>query len=166
MSPQIFEKIWNSPNGVIRGWGKLIHEKNQKQKISWHCPLKYSKLSSQPCTAHPPPYYRGQRLEYRVWSASTIDWSCCHTAFAIKDPSQFTSNQVSILVYRAFSLSYTLNLWGGGEGDFFGHIIRPLPNNTLIKILSKRCNVLNLITFKIFKKQTRLCKYLVNLTQS
>jgi hypothetical protein len=20
-------------------WGKLIHEKNQKQKISWHCPF-------------------------------------------------------------------------------------------------------------------------------
>ncbi len=20
-------------------WGKLIHEENQKQKISWHCPL-------------------------------------------------------------------------------------------------------------------------------
>ncbi len=26
-------------------WGKLIHEKNQKQKISWHCPFKWS------CTA-------------------------------------------------------------------------------------------------------------------
>ncbi len=23
-------------------WGKLIHEKNQKQKISWHCPFKCS----------------------------------------------------------------------------------------------------------------------------
>ncbi len=23
--------------------GKLIHEKNQKQKISWHCPFKYIK---------------------------------------------------------------------------------------------------------------------------
>ncbi len=22
--------------------GKLIHEKNQKQKISWHCPFKVS----------------------------------------------------------------------------------------------------------------------------
>ncbi len=22
-------------------WGKLNHEKNQKQKISWHCPFKY-----------------------------------------------------------------------------------------------------------------------------
>ncbi len=21
-------------------WGKLIHEKNQKSKISWHCPFK------------------------------------------------------------------------------------------------------------------------------
>jgi hypothetical protein len=24
-------------------WGKVIHEKNLKQKISWHCPLKESK---------------------------------------------------------------------------------------------------------------------------
>ncbi len=22
-------------------WGKVIHEKNQKQKISWHCPFKH-----------------------------------------------------------------------------------------------------------------------------
>ncbi len=22
-------------------WGKLIHEKNQKSKISWHCPFKF-----------------------------------------------------------------------------------------------------------------------------
>ena len=22
--------------------GKLIHEKNQRQKISWHCPFKYA----------------------------------------------------------------------------------------------------------------------------
>jgi hypothetical protein len=24
-------------------WGKLIHEKNQKSKISWHCPFKENK---------------------------------------------------------------------------------------------------------------------------
>jgi hypothetical protein len=34
--PQIFEKIRNGLNGdtVLWNWGKLIHEKNQKQKIS------------------------------------------------------------------------------------------------------------------------------------
>jgi hypothetical protein len=26
-------------------WGKLIHEKNQKSKISWHCPFKSTDLS-------------------------------------------------------------------------------------------------------------------------
>ncbi len=26
--------------------GKLIHEKNQKQKISWHCPFKQNGLFS------------------------------------------------------------------------------------------------------------------------
>ncbi len=27
-------------SGAGGGGGKLIHEKNQKQKISWHCPFK------------------------------------------------------------------------------------------------------------------------------
>jgi hypothetical protein len=39
-SPRIFEKIRNCQNGILWGGGKLIHEKNQKQKISWHCPFK------------------------------------------------------------------------------------------------------------------------------
>ncbi len=25
-------------------WGKVIHEKNLKQKISWHCPFKRLKM--------------------------------------------------------------------------------------------------------------------------
>ncbi len=28
--------MWNGPNGILWGWGKLIYEKNQKQKISSH----------------------------------------------------------------------------------------------------------------------------------
>ncbi len=35
ISPRIFEKIRNGPNGILRGLG----EKNQKSKISWHCPF-------------------------------------------------------------------------------------------------------------------------------
>ncbi len=35
ISPRIFEKICNDPNVIIRGLGEgMIHEKNQKQKIS------------------------------------------------------------------------------------------------------------------------------------
>ncbi len=30
---------------VYSGWGKLIHEKNQKSKISWHCPFIGKNLS-------------------------------------------------------------------------------------------------------------------------
>jgi hypothetical protein len=26
--------------GYSEAWGKLIHEKNLKSKISWHCPFK------------------------------------------------------------------------------------------------------------------------------
>jgi hypothetical protein len=40
ISPWIFEKIWNGPFGIPRAWGKLIHEKNLKSKILWHCPFK------------------------------------------------------------------------------------------------------------------------------
>jgi hypothetical protein len=34
ISPRIFEKNRNGLNGILWGWGKLIHEKKQKQKIS------------------------------------------------------------------------------------------------------------------------------------
>ncbi len=34
ISPRIFEKIRNGPNGIIEAWGKLIQEKNQMQNIS------------------------------------------------------------------------------------------------------------------------------------
>ena len=41
ISLQILEKKnWNDPNAIIRGLGKMIHEKNQKQKILWHYPFK------------------------------------------------------------------------------------------------------------------------------
>ncbi len=43
LSPHIFEKIWNDPIHLMllsEAWGKMIHEKNQKQKISWHYPFK------------------------------------------------------------------------------------------------------------------------------
>ncbi len=40
ISPRIFEKIWNGPNGILWGWGETDSWKNQKQKISWHCLFK------------------------------------------------------------------------------------------------------------------------------
>ncbi len=33
-------------------WGKLIQEKNQKQKISWHCPFNYSPSPPLPYTVY------------------------------------------------------------------------------------------------------------------
>ncbi len=35
-----FGKISNSATGIIRGWEKMINEKNLKSKISWLCPFK------------------------------------------------------------------------------------------------------------------------------
>jgi hypothetical protein len=34
------KKNQNDPNVIGGAWGKMIHEKNLKQKISWHCPVK------------------------------------------------------------------------------------------------------------------------------
>ncbi len=36
---KIFERVLME---YSEAGGKLIHEKNQKQKISWHCPFKYT----------------------------------------------------------------------------------------------------------------------------
>jgi hypothetical protein len=40
ISPQILEKNPNDPKAIIRGLGKMSPEKNQKQRILWHCPFK------------------------------------------------------------------------------------------------------------------------------
>ncbi len=40
ISPRIFEKIRNDPNGILRGLGETDSWKNQKSKISWHCRFK------------------------------------------------------------------------------------------------------------------------------
>ncbi len=41
ISPRILEKKFETALMVYSGaWGKLIHEKNQRSKISWHCPFK------------------------------------------------------------------------------------------------------------------------------
>ncbi len=39
ISPQVYEKIWNGPNGILWGWGETDSWKNQMQKILWHCPF-------------------------------------------------------------------------------------------------------------------------------
>ncbi len=40
ISLQIFEKIWNDPNGILRGLEETDLWKNQKSKISRYCPFK------------------------------------------------------------------------------------------------------------------------------
>jgi hypothetical protein len=42
---RIFEKFETVLMGYSGAGGKLIHEKNQKQKISWHCPFKLRRKS-------------------------------------------------------------------------------------------------------------------------
>ncbi len=40
ISPRIFVKNWNSPEGIFRGLGETDSWKSQKSKISWHCHFK------------------------------------------------------------------------------------------------------------------------------
>ncbi len=40
------QKIWNDPNATIRGLGEDDSQKNQKQKISWHCLSKRGVLNN------------------------------------------------------------------------------------------------------------------------
>ncbi len=42
LSPQIC--------GFSEAWGKMIHEKNLRQKILWHCPFKAKHQRTQECT--------------------------------------------------------------------------------------------------------------------
>ncbi len=51
ISLRIFEKIRNSPNGIIRGLGETDSwKKIQKEKISWHCPFN---IGAQVSRSHP-----------------------------------------------------------------------------------------------------------------
>ena len=46
-----FSKKFETALMVYSGaWGKLIHEKNQKQKISWHCPFNKCPINCWPTT--------------------------------------------------------------------------------------------------------------------
>jgi hypothetical protein len=40
VSPRIFEKIRNGPNGILWGWGELIHKKTRSKKSRDTVPLK------------------------------------------------------------------------------------------------------------------------------
>ncbi len=42
ISPRIFEKLRNGPNGKLRGLGETDSWKKPEVDISWHCPLKHS----------------------------------------------------------------------------------------------------------------------------
>ncbi len=42
ISPWIFEKIRNSPSGILRGWLETYSWKKPEVDISWHCPFKRS----------------------------------------------------------------------------------------------------------------------------
>ncbi len=52
ISPRIFEKIRNGPNGILWGWGQTDSSKNQMQKISWHSPFELIISYCQPHSAY------------------------------------------------------------------------------------------------------------------
>jgi hypothetical protein len=50
ISPQIFEKIRNGPNGILWGWGETDWWKKPEAKISWHCP--FNRVGADNCLQH------------------------------------------------------------------------------------------------------------------
>ncbi len=82
ISPRILEKIRNGRNSGAGG--KLIHEKNQKQKISWHCPFKRAKPNH--CFS-------------AGWCFSASHW--------------FTASQTKPIDLSGFLLSLVLSYWLG-----------------------------------------------------
>ncbi len=56
-------------------WGKVIHEKNLKQKISWHCPFK-------------PGFFRPEKSV--IWGVADADE--CTEKEKIKDDSYYFHN--------------------------------------------------------------------------
>ncbi len=71
ISINFWKKNGNRPNGRLRTWGKLIHEKNLKLKILWHCPFKLFIKSKQS-------YIQGelQRGTGQVVVASFLEADC------------------------------------------------------------------------------------------
>ncbi len=52
--------------------GKLIHEKNQRQKISWHCPFK----KTEPCLCEKPYYEAEPTSTRKKWGAKNQNIWC------------------------------------------------------------------------------------------
>ncbi len=115
-------------------WGKMIQEKNQKQKISWHCPFKYffncrSCREMSPCS---------RRRAARTGTAtsgprSTVPPSSppCSRSVTGRSSRTTTSRPVgstcasvrahsAIARYKIDSLHRITNLWNGTQiSDFF-----------------------------------------------
>ncbi len=87
-------------------WGKVIHEKNLKQKISWHCPFKYC---CDVINTDPREYwaiYRGPGL--------------CPVLFAFSPPTPSTVNMLSL--FHSLPVCRRSSLMRGRGGG--GQIIR------------------------------------------
>jgi hypothetical protein len=48
--PPVSKKFETAQMVYLGAWGKLIHEKEQKSKISWHCPFKNEQMLVLPGT--------------------------------------------------------------------------------------------------------------------
>ncbi len=55
--------------GYSEAGGKLFHEKNQKQKISWHCPFKFNFFWEKDCKPVVQSLPFIQRNWKAIWSA-------------------------------------------------------------------------------------------------
>ena len=73
---ELSKKIWNGPNGVLRGLGETDSWKNQKSKISWHCPFQNILFLDK--------YNLSQSLEFYNFCFKSIVLNCVCRMWSLK----------------------------------------------------------------------------------
>ncbi len=116
VSLQIFEKIRNGPNGILRGLGETESWKNQKSKISWHCPFKASRaprLRKTPRTWNVPKHGEWKGAMAPILGASNL--SKLHLFSWISqnfhDCWPFYQSNIFLLLFLSFSYFAALSLF-------------------------------------------------------
>ncbi len=98
------ENFETAPMGYSGAWGKLIHEKNLKSKISWHCPFKVTVFLTMAVIAV-------------IWDWDRASWNCSFklckevvlegTSFFLQYIVQRYSRKVNIMIV-SFSVAFHL----------------------------------------------------------
>ncbi len=118
ISPRIFEKIWNSPNVILRGLGETDSwKKNQNLIILWHCPFNggFKIVFAMPvCKKRIWDRYRNT-MSYKnlltglLPPADLTSWGCSSQEKV--QPNLFGKKQSTSMKFNYFCMNVTINRW-------------------------------------------------------